>query len=350
MFFLIYGANGYTGKLIAEEAARRGLQPVLAGRNPETVRALAARLSLESRVFALDSPEEILTNLEGIPLVLNCAGPFSATARPMVEACLARSVHYLDVAGDIPVLEYLYSLHEEAVRASCVVLPAVGFDVVPTDCLALMLKERLPGATRLRLAFDSDVRQSPGTWKTTLEAAPRGGRIRRNGELVRVPMASGIHRIMFDHGRRWTMRLPWGDLSSAYRTTGIPNIEVAAGTSLPAALFLRGLSPLFRALRLSSVRGIAERLVDRFVRGPDEEHRTNARVHMRGDAWDEGGKHLEMRLVTPEGYALTVLTALAAVSRVLDGGVAPGAHTPAQAFGPDFIFEFPGVRLPALTP
>ena len=173
MSFLIYGANGYTGALIAEEASRRGLRPVLAGRDGEAVRAIASRLGMDSRVFGLDSQEEIRSNLKGVSVVLNCAGPYSATARPMVEACLAGSVHYLDVAGDIPVLEYLYSLHEEAVRASCVVLPAVGFDVVPTDCLALMLKERLPGATRLRLAFDSDVRQSPGTWKTTLEAAPR---------------------------------------------------------------------------------------------------------------------------------------------------------------------------------
>src|SRR6266545_4114126 len=106
--FLLYGANGYTGELIAEEAVRRGLRPILAGRREEAVRPIAERLGLERRIFALTSPDEIARQLDGVAAVLLAAGPFSATSAPVVEACLRARKHYLDITGEIEVFEAIF--------------------------------------------------------------------------------------------------------------------------------------------------------------------------------------------------------------------------------------------------
>src|SRR6266550_6648973 len=148
MAWMIYGANGYTGQLIAELANNHGEKPILAGRNAAKVRALAEKLGLPWRAFALDRPD-----LRDIELVLHCAGPFSATSRPMVDACLLARAHYLDITGEIDVFESVLGRDEEARQRGIVLLPGAGFDVVPSDCLAALLKQRLPSATKLELAF-----------------------------------------------------------------------------------------------------------------------------------------------------------------------------------------------------
>src|ERR1700722_9350476 len=99
--YLIYGANGYTGGLIARSAVARGHRPIVAGRNAAAVTALAGELGVEGRCFSLDDPAALDAGLEGMTIVLHCAGPFAHTARPMAEACLRRGVHYLDVTGEI---------------------------------------------------------------------------------------------------------------------------------------------------------------------------------------------------------------------------------------------------------
>ena len=106
MNWLIYGANGYTGELIAREAKKRGLNPILAGRNAAKVAALAQELGLEHRAFDLGSPIEIGSHLGGVALVLHCAGPFSATSAPMIAACIQAKAHYLDITCEISVFEH----------------------------------------------------------------------------------------------------------------------------------------------------------------------------------------------------------------------------------------------------
>src|SRR6478736_2572193 len=162
---LIYGANGYTGALIAEEAARRGLK------------------------FELGDHATILRNLDGVGVVLNCAGPFAHTAEPLLEACLEAKVHYLDITGEMDVFALCHHAHNRARQQGVVVAPGVGFDVVPTDCVAAMLKQRLPDATELVLAFEAGGGPSPGTARTSVAGLARGGRVRRNGELIDVPLA-----------------------------------------------------------------------------------------------------------------------------------------------------------------
>src|SRR5688572_29198476 len=160
--WLIYGANGYTGKLIVAEAVKRGLKPVLAGRNTAAVRELAERYGLPARSFDLSNATTAASALSGVPLVLNCAGPFSQTAAPMLEACLASGAHYLDITGEIDVFAHCHAQDARARAAGIVVLPGAGFDVVPTDCLAAMLQRDLPTATSLVLAFEAGGGPSPG--------------------------------------------------------------------------------------------------------------------------------------------------------------------------------------------
>ena len=152
MVWMVYGANGYTGRMVVAEAVKRGLRPVLAGRNSAELQAIAAPHDLPVRVFGLDEAGSVRAALDGMKLVLHCAGPFSATAAPMLEGCLAAGAHYLDITGEIDVFAHCHAQEARARDAGIVVLPGSGFDVVPTDCMAAMLKRDLPLEPRLHRA------------------------------------------------------------------------------------------------------------------------------------------------------------------------------------------------------
>jgi short subunit dehydrogenase-like uncharacterized protein len=342
--FLIYGSHGYSGNLIAEEAIRRGLHPILAGRDALRLRAQAERLGLESRLFPLDEVQALEAALDEVPLVLNCAGPFSHTCQAVVQACLHTRTHYLDITGEIAVFEALASLDGQAKEAGIMLLPGMGMDVVPSDCLALHLKQRLPDATQLTLAIlSSGGGVSHGTALTSIEGIGKVGVVRRDGRLV--PNRKGIQIRSFDFGRGALemVSVPWGDVSTAYYSTGIPNIEVYM--YFPG--WLRGMLTFsrFAGGLLSSrlVQGLLKAAVNALIHGPSAEARRTGHVHFRGEVRSEDGGHAAARLQTPEGYALTALTAVEGARQVLAGDFKSGFQTPAMAFGQDFILGFEGV-------
>jgi short subunit dehydrogenase-like uncharacterized protein len=343
--WMLYGANGYTGSRIAEEAARRGLRPVLAGRSREKVEGLASKLGLEWRAFPLESPEQVAREIDGMRAVLNCAGPFSATAAQTMDACIAARVHYLDITGEIEVIEEAAARGLRASAAGLSLMPAVGFDVVPTDCLAATLADKLPEATLLQLAFTGSGKLSPGTMKTMIESGPRGGRARIGGKIVRVPIAWKVMEVPFRSGKRWAVTIPWGDVASAYYSTGIPDIEVY--TAVPR----RRISSLRRWRFLAPLSGLGpvqrwlKRRVERTVRGPTDEELKASTASLWGRVTDAAGRAVEATLEAPGGYPLTVLCALAAMERVLAGTVTAGFSTPSRAFGKDFITSIPGTDL-----
>jgi short subunit dehydrogenase-like uncharacterized protein len=345
MDWMIYGANGYTGELAAREAARKGLKPVLAGRNAEAVGKLARELGLPSRTFSLDDSTGTAAELFGIKAVLHCAGPFIKTSAPMVAACLGTGASYLDITGEIPVFERVLSQGEAARRAGVALIPGVGFDVVPTDCLAARLKEALPDATDLVLAFYTDKGGvSRGTLKTMIESMPHAGAIRRDGKIVPVSIAFDSREIDFGRGgRRWAMTIPWGDVSTAYHSTGIPNIRVYSGTPPSQIRRMKRLAPLLPLAGWPPVKRFAQRWVERRVTGPTPEQRETARVYLWGQARNAAGRTVTATLETPEAYRFTAESAVAAVERVLAGKVQPGAWTASKAFGPGFVTELPGV-------
>jgi short subunit dehydrogenase-like uncharacterized protein len=351
--WLIYGANGYTGELIAREAARRGMKPILAGRNRAAVEALANELGLGSRIFSLTDASAITHGLKDCQLVLHCAGPFSHTARPMIDACLITHTHYLDITGEMAVFEMAATYDAVAKLANVMLLPGVGFDVVPTDCLAAQLKAQLPTATHLTLALRGLGIMSRGTTLTGLEGMAAGGTVRREGKLTPVPTAWKTRHIDFGDGRGpiATITIPWGDVATAYYTTGIPNIEVHMAFKPWAGRFIK-LSRYFSWLLGSALARRYFRLqVKLMPRGATATQRAHSISRIFGEVRDDSRRVVTARLTTPDGYTLTVLTALAIVEQVLDGpqgGHHPiGFQTPAQAYGADFILTIPGVtRLP----
>ncbi len=338
--WLLYGANGYTGELIARHAVANGQRPILAGRNAETLTQLAAELGCEQRVFALDEPAAIAKQLVGASTVLNCAGPFSRTARPMIEACLLAGANYLDITGEIGVIEWAAACDERAKAAGLTLLPAVGFDVVPTDCLAAMLAERLPGAARLELAFAFTGGMSRGTAKTMLESLPDGCRARIDGRIERVPTGWKSMRVPFRDRMRWAMTIPWGDVASAFHTTGIPNIEVYAAAPRSQIRIARTFRWTLKLLKFAPLAAFARHQIDRRTPGPDAATRERERTSLWGRVTNADGKSVSATLETQSGYQLTMLTAFEAVRRT-QAGVAKGFQTPARAFGSQFILEFP---------
>ena len=343
--WMIYGANGYTGELVAEEAAARGVRPMLAGRREEVLAPLAERLGCEYRVFELSSGPDVARHLVGMKALLLCAGPFSRTSEVAVDGCLAAGVHYLDITGEIGVFEACHRRGEEASRAGCVVLPGVGFDVVPSDCLAASLALLLPDATELQLAFHGASSPSKGTAKTMLEGIPQGGAIRKDGVITEVPLAWKTAEIPFHDKTRLAVTIPWGDVSTAYYSTRIPNIEVYMAQPPKLIRAMKMVRPFRKLFGLGPVQRAVARRIEARVQGPDAELRGAARSELWGRARNPSGGEVEGTLTTPEGYRLTVLTALASVQRLLAGGVAPGAHTPSTAFGADFITSIEGCTL-----
>jgi short subunit dehydrogenase-like uncharacterized protein len=341
--WMIYGANGYTGERIAREAVARGARPLLAGRNAGRIAELAGELGCRSRAFDVGQAAVVLRQWKeqsetSVPrAVLNCAGPFSATGERMMDACLAAGLHYLDITGEIAVIEAAAARDQQAKAAGVCLIPAVGFDVVPSDCLAAMLAGRLPGAVQLQLAFATSMRLSRGTARTMLERIGQGAAVRREGKIVAVPLAAKTLEVPFSTGRQLAALVPWGDVASAWHTTGIPNIEVYTAMPREQVRQIERWRWLFPAFRLRSVRALLGPLVIRALTSRAAGAGPEDRAAFWGKAQDAQGRSVEATLETPEGYQLTVLTALAAVEKLLAGGGPPGFHTPARAFGADFI-------------
>ncbi len=343
---MIYGATGYTGTLVAEHAGAKapGAPPtILAGRDAVRTEALATRLDMPWTAFDLSDAATLRRRLENVTIVLNCAGPFSRTADPLVAACLATGTHYVDITGEIAVFERLAAQDAGARQAGAVLLPGAGFDVVPSDCLAAHLKRRQPGMRCLRLSITGLSRASRGTARTALEALGQGPLARRGGRIVEME-APLRGRTDFGEGPVATVSVSWGDVATAWHSTGAAEIDVLFEASPPLRAVSRVPRHLRYALGLPPVQRLLSRLVNRMEPGPSAEHRHRARCRLLAEGWDAEGARVASMMETPEPYALTARTALAIAQRVAAGEVSPGYHTPATAFGPDLALEFDGVR------
>jgi len=346
MSFLIYGASGYTGKLIIELSVKKGLKPVLAGRTEAKIKPLAEKLGLEYLIFGLDKTDEVVLNLAKFSLVLNCAGPFSRTAKPMVEACIVSKTHYLDITGEIEVFEMIKSFDVKAKSTGIILMPGVGFDVVPTDCLAKYLSEKLPDATNLELAFTSVGGSiSHGTVTTMIESLGNKGFTRENGIMISKPTGYKGKLIDFGSLKQFAITIPWGDVSTAYSTTGIPTIETYAGAS-KTAYYLMKFQFLFNPiLRTKFVKNLLQKYVDDKISGPNENHFQNGKSLIYGKVINAKGQTVEARIETLEGYRLTAEASVLITEKVLDLKGVSGYQTPAGLFGHKLILEIQGSKL-----
>ena len=341
---LIYGANGYVGTLIAQRAVAEGLSPTLAGRRAEPVEALATELDTDHQVFSLAHAGVVERRVADVDAVLNCAGPFTRTAEPLVTACLAAGTDYLDVAGSVDVLEAHAERDATAEKHGIALLPGVGHDVVATDCLAASLHGENLDATRLTMAVDELGTFSPGTLKSIIVGLDRPGVVREHGDLRTVPMAWKRRQFTFEGTLTTAVTVPWGEVSTGFYTTGIPNIETYATVPDYAAALLERARPLTPVLQSPGVQAALERLVDVAVSGPSADERSRSETHVYGEVVDDAGERATARLRTPDTYDTTAMIAVEAARRTLEGEVDAGFSTPASAFGPEFVLEFDGIH------
>lgn len=339
---LLYGAYGYTAKLILEKARYYGVAPILAGRNAEKLQLLAQLYDLPSRAFSLDDTEALDEALQHVNVVLHAAGPFRHTARPMIEACLRTHTHYLDITGEINIFEMVHQMDQLARHANIMMMPGTGFDVVPTDCLAAYLKAQLPSATHLQLAFNSAGGPSHGTGMTMIESLGEAGAMRLQGQIIDVPIGHKTMTVPFIEKDRFVMAIPWGDVSTAYYTTGIPNIETFTSIHPKTYRWVKRSRLLNPLLRTQFVKNQARKRLKARPEGPSEDQRAQAVSDIWGKVWDDQGNEHSARLQVKDGYTLTALTSLMITRRVLDGDWKPGHWTPAGLYGPDLIMEVEG--------
>lgn len=348
MTYLIYGAYGYTGRLIVEHAVARGHEPILAGRNEQKVERLASEFGLSGHGGALTDGFRLRSILEEVEAVVHCAGPFVRTAYPMVEACLDAGTHYLDITGEIEVFEELMARTADAEAAEIMLLPGIGFDVVPTDCLAKSLAEEVPSATDLEIAFMGKGGISKGTLKTAVEQMGMGGLVRREGEIVTVPPGWSTRTVNFGDHPRTVISVPWGDVATAGHSTGIPNVTVytylpeIGRQALRLSRYVQGLLA-WRPLQM-----VLQRLVETWVPNPSPEVRQRGSTAVWASVRDEDGQTTTARLRGPEAYTFTARSAVQAAERVINGTAPTGYQTPSTAFGSDFVFDVEEVqRLPS---
>lgn len=340
--FIIYGAYGYTGELIVDLCSKKGLHPILSGRAEEKLKPLAERYGFRYVVADIDHLEALDEAAAQSVLIINCAGPFSRTIRQMIDYCCRKKLHYTDITGEIGVFETAASFGKKAETAGIMLMPGTGFDVVPSDCLAAYLKQQLPDATHLWLAFKGTGGLSHGTATTMVESIAKGGAVRKDGKIISVPYGYKSRMVEFNKGPELTATIPWGDVSTAFYSTDIPNIEVYTAVK-PAALksmkmgnyfgWLMGWGPVNSFLK-SRIK----------VGGPSEAIRAKSASYLYGEASNAAGKVVSARLETKDGYTLTAITAVIIAEKILAGNYKAGFATPSLAYGADLILEAEGSK------
>lgn len=323
---MIYGATGYTGKLLAEEAVRRGMTPILAGRDAAKLAALAERLGLsETRCFALDDPAAIAAGLSGVRCVIHAAGPFEITGRPMIDACIANGVHYLDITGEFTIYEYAETCSDKAEAKGIMLMPGVGWDVVPSDCIAAHTAARAADPRSLQLALNHFGGVSRGSMKSGVGIVATGPRARRDGVVVS-PADQQPITIDFGNGPQTCVPMPMGDVITAWKSTRVPNIDVHFAVAEESAF------------------GAPENLDD-VPEGPSKEERDAGRSRVIAIVTDGSGKAVRSMIETSSGYSYTGESGVEVASRVLAGDFKPGFQSPASAYGPSLATSVGGGKI-----
>jgi short subunit dehydrogenase-like uncharacterized protein len=347
---LIYGATGYSGGLIAGAAVRRGLRPILAGRNRERLAALAQTLGLTYRAAALTDYPAFDRMLADIKVVLLAAGPFAVTARPVADLCVKRGIHYLDISGEWSAIDGLTACRDAARRQGSMVMPGCGFDIVASDCLARYVSDRTPDAASLAIGLSGLVTPTRGSLRTMVRQAGLEVQVRRNGTFVSV--APGTLRRRFDYGRGdgWSTAVSWGDVSSAFFTTGIPNIEVYFEETPAFRAMLWAGRTFGPWLQLPWMQEYLKAHAALIPEGPTAAERAAHRCVAVAEARTSRGHTIVARLRTPEAYAFSAETASAIAAKALANDVESGFQTPGRLYGADFVLQFDGVTREDLQP
>jgi len=337
---ILYGSYGYTGRLIAKECIKKNLNVILAGRSKEALQQQSAETGFPFEVVDVTNSTSLRALLAKGKVVIHCAGPFRHTAKAMADACVETKTHYTDITGEYQVFELLADYDQQAKAAGITIMPGTGFDVVPSDCLALHLKNRLPSAAHLQLAFTmSKGGLSRGTKKSMVEGLGEAGQIRVNGKLTNLALGEKSMEVDFGAFKTPTLCIPWGDIATAWRSTGIPNIEVYTGVTSRMIKNAKRIKYLNWLLKKRWIKRFLLKRIDNQKTGPSDEKIESGRSFLWGKVWDNTGTQVESRLETLSGYALTSKTSVLIAEKILRGNFKSGYQTPAMAYGADLVLE-----------
>lgn len=338
---MIYGANGYSAQLIIEELIKRNIRPLLAGRNQLVLKQLARKYNCERVAFDVSDEKKVNEALSDVHTLLNCAGPFMHTAKELMEACLRTKTNYLDITGEMPVMHLAFSLAKLAKGSGIVILPSVGFDIIPTDCLAKRLSEKMPDATHLKLGLiNKRGKISRGTWLTTLEFLGGTGKVRSNGKIIDSKIGEFKINLKLKNFSFSGISIPWGDVYSSFHSTGIKNAEVYL--ALPKIFVSLSSSIVFflKILKMPSIKRMASNYIKNNLTGPTTEERNNTEAYVWGRVENSKAEMIEEVYNVMEGYNLTAKGAAECAERVLMNSLKPGTYTPSLAFGSEFLDLF----------
>ena len=338
---IIYGANGYSAQLIIERLVQFGYKPVLAGRNAEAVKIVAEKFNCTYKVFGLSESKMVNNSIEEFDFLLNCAGPFKDTAPQLIDACIKSKTNYLDITGEIPVIEYAWAKNDEAKSAGIILAPSVGFDVIPTDCLAFSLSEKMHDAINLELALlNKNGKISRGTFLTTLEMLKDKGKVRRNKKILDSDIGE-FHLSFYKSGFRFNgISIPWGDVASAFYSTGIPNITVYLG--IPYFIFKNSwiVKIFYRLINMRLFNKLFSTIIRRNITGPTLEERNNGKTFLWGRVTDSSGKEIENCYQVMEGYNATQKGASEILQKLISCDFEKGTRTPSMIMGSEYFKEF----------
>jgi short subunit dehydrogenase-like uncharacterized protein len=356
---VLYGATGFTGALTAQAMLAAGARPVLAGRDPRRLDALAARLApasggtrLETAVAEAETGP--LRDLVGPGDVLvSTAGPFLRAGRPAVAAAVDAGAIYLDSSGEPPFIRQVFQeFGPRAERAGAVLLPAFGYDYVPGNLAgALALDAAGPAARRVQVGYFArgklGTAASAGTRASVAGVVLEGGYAFRGGRIVSERTAAHVTSFEIDGQRREAFS------TGSSEHFGLPRLRpMAAGLPAPAGLTEVGvyLGWFGRATRLvqygsalagpagrlPGARGTLEALARRIQRrriGPAAARAIRSDVvAVARDARDR--KLAAVHLTGGDPYTFTALILAWAAGKAAAGAVLPaGALGPVEAFG-----------------
>lgn len=326
----IYGATGYTGRLIAAEAVRRGHRPVLLGRSEATLRPLALEHNLTFAVAT--SLGEALADLDA---VVNAAGPFDQTMPPLIEACLGTHTSYLDISNELATVQFVLDQDARFAAAGISAVPAVGFGTVASETAAGRAVAAVRSAETVEVALLADNSGGGvGTAASTYAVLAEGGARISAGGLVRERLGSGIRSVRLPVGRRSLVAVALGDLAAVRATTGVSNVTASVAFGVPAFLLSLALRPVAEFVRSGRMKPSARKAA--------KPHEFRSYTWARATGAD--GRTATAWLTTGEGYAFTASSTVNAVEAVI-AGITPGAHSSGQAFGADFALRVPGTRV-----
>jgi short subunit dehydrogenase-like uncharacterized protein len=340
----VYGASGYTGRLVAAELRRRGAEAVLAGRNPAKLEMVAEELGARFRVAAvpLDDAAGLRELLEPCSAVIDCAGPFLRHGEPVLAAAVDARTHYLDTTGEQPYMRMVFERYgPRAEQRGVALVTAMGFDYVPGDMLSALVAEGMGDLDEITVAYG--VRgfvPTRGTSSSAIEIMRRSGVEWRDGDWVATSglRPGGSWSFPPPVGRQATVRWPAGEQITVPRHVNTRRVTtlLGAGMLVPAPLgrvVPLTVMPLQLALRTPLAR-VAKAVINRLPEGPSDAQRAAVRFAVACEA--RAGQRRRSGVVTgPDAYGITAtFTVHGALLTAEPGYDRAGALAQSQAFDP----------------